>query len=221
MVYLLFTSYMTKKKRAIYIFISTFLGILYFYISFLVDKDIFRGIDYGSMKKVQAVVSRGFDLPFSICTFFGSSETTLLAIGIIFFVLFWKKKHIFLGLFLYFTIFIIELMGKFFIFHPSPPKILNRYVFDFHLPSSFIVHTESSYPSGHMARSAYVAVILLFLLFLSKIKRFKKGILFFLLFLFIGIMFYSRIYLGEHWFSDCLGGLLLGSSIATLTMGFW
>lgn len=221
MVYSLFANYMTKKKRLAYIFISIFLGILYFYISFFVSSDVFRSIDYENMRKIQTGVSRSFDLPFSIFTFLGSSEITFLTIIVIFLAVLWRKKHIFWGLFLYFTIFIMELMGKLFIFHPSPPKMLNRYVFDFHFPSSFIIHTESSYPSGHMMRSAYVAVILFSLLFLSKLKRFKKGVLFCFLCFFVGTMFLSRIYLGEHWFSDCVGGLLLGSGIATLTMGFW
>lgn len=212
---------MTRRGRSICVGISVFLGILYLYLSFLVDKDVFRMIDYESMVGMQNSINHKLDLPFSILTVLGSSEVTFLILLIIFIAFFLVKKRFFWGLLLYFVIFIIELAGKLVIYHPVPPITLNRYVLDFHLPSSFVVHTNFAYPSGHMARISFLSVVLLFLLSLTKNSLLKKIIIIIVIASFTAVIFISRIYLGEHWLSDVMGGLILGAGIATLAISFW
>jgi membrane-associated phospholipid phosphatase len=212
---------MKRKERLICIGISALFGISYIYLSFLVDKDVFRAIDYEIMIRWQNSISHIFDLPFSTLTLLGSSEITLLILIIIFTAVLIVKRHMFFGLLLYPVIFIIELVGKLLIYHPAPPITLNRYVLDFHLPSSFVVHTDFSYPSGHMARISFLSIILLFLLWIMKNSLTRKLALAVMIFTFVLITFISRVYLGEHWLSDVVGGLILGSGIATLAISFW
>lgn len=211
----------TGKKRKFFIISSLILGFVYIILSYFVGHDAFRNIDYSALIESQKLISHHLDTPFSVLTLLGSSEITIILLGIIFLVVLIKKRHNFFGLSLFFLIFIIELAGKLFIYHPSPPTIFNRYSLEFHLPSSFVVNTNFSFPSGHVSRSTFLLVILLILITAQKLPRLNKIIaasFTILIFLFILI---SRIYLAEHWFSDVLGGIILGGSLATLALGFW
>ncbi len=69
---------------------------------------------------------------------------------------------------------------------------------------------SDSFPSGHVLLFAGVFGFLLYLSFTNIKHSFLRAFLctlFFLLILLVGI---SRIYLGDHWFSDVLGAYLLG-----------
>lgn len=190
-------------------------------ISYLVSLDIFRDMDYKLMVNLQNYLDWYFDTPLSFFTLLGSTELSLIILAAVFIWVLYYKKHLFLSLFLFFIIYLIELSGKLLLFHPKPPQIFNRYAFDFHFPSSFIVNTLSSYPSGHMARSTFLSLIILYLI-LGKFKYgFRRICYSSLVVIFILLMFISRIFLGEHWFSDVIGGLILGSLAASLTLALW
>jgi undecaprenyl-diphosphatase len=210
-----------KFKNQVYGISSILIGILYFILCYLVNKDIFRTFDFTVMQGFQSITPRFVDLPFSILTLTGSSEFTAFVLVIIFLLILWKKKRYFSSLSLFFSIFIFEIFGKLFIYHPFPPPLFNRNVLPIKLPSSFIVHTNFSYPSGHMARSSFIAGILLYIILRSKLSREKKIVIAVLFFIYILCMVYSRVYLGEHWLTDVLGGMLLGISVSLLSVAFW
>jgi len=208
-----------KLRRKI-IFLSFCASLLFIVLAFFVHKDVFRSVDYQSMMSLQRLFPAWADIPFSILTLTGSSEVILLAIFTIFVFLYIRKKILFTGIFLIVAIYVIELLGKLSIYHPHPPTMLNRYVFSFYMPSSFLVKTNFSFPSGHMARSVFIACIFIYFIYCLRKNVRSRRFLMVLTGFYIISMIISRIYLGEHWLSDVLGGVLLGFSVAGFALVF-
>lgn len=212
---------MTKNQKSKYFVASAILGLTFLILSYFVNKDVFRTIDYDALIAFQTTFGRFVDLPFSILTLLGFTEITFTMAAIIFTILFFRKRRFFSEIFLIFLINIIEVAGKMIIYHPKPPAVLNRYALDIFFPSSFVVSTNFAFPSGHMARTTFLSIVILYFL-LSATKNKMLRVLFIAsAVLFILAVFVSRIYLAEHWLSDVIGGLLLGGSLATFAISFW
>jgi len=211
---------MTLKDRLKLIFLSFILLAAFVIFSFLVSKELLVNIDFDTTVRLQNKIPRSFDYPLSFLSLVATFELSLLYLLSIFILVAIKYKKFFFGLFTFFVILLLELMGKIFIFHPAPPYMFFRYVLGFSFPSSYI-HTNYSYPSGHMSRTAFFIVIILFIVHKYIKNKFLRWSIS-LVFLGLGMsMLVSRIYLGEHWFSDVLGGILLGTSIASFSLVFW
>ncbi|HWI31570.1 MAG TPA: phosphatase PAP2 family protein [Microbacterium sp.] len=84
-----------------------------------------------------------------------------------------------------------------------------KHVFGRARPEEIIVISDfGSFPSGHVANAATIAVAV-WVLF-PRIWVALVGAAYILL------MAFSRTYLGAHWFSDTIGGMLVGASAALL-----
>lgn len=212
---------MTVKNRLLFLSKTLFLMFIFAVLSIFVHFDFFRNFDFQSMLNSQKLSNTMVDYVFSAFTLMGSTEIVFILIIIIFSFFYFSQKKLRFAVYLYILIYPLELLGKLLIYHPKPPITLNRYVFDFHLPSSYIIETSYSFPSGHMARSAFLAALLFVLLSKSGIKNKNKIMFSVIIVFYILLMFLSRIYLGEHWFSDVLGGTLLGLAVANLTLALW
>lgn len=205
---------MIKKKFLTLVSVLLFLSFIFF--SYLVAKELFTRVDFDTTVRLQNHIDRSWDLPFSVLSIVGSLEITGLIWVVIFVYLLLKRKFLTsLSLLLLPIALAIELFGKVFVYHPGPPFLFYRGVLNFNFPSHYI-STDYSYPSGHVLRTSFLLIFLI-LIILFKGKRFLNLSIAFFLFVFLLLMLISRIYLGEHWTSDVIGGLLLGGSLGLLS----
>ena len=88
----------------------------------------------------------------------------------------------------------IEAVLKRTLAHPPPPDESVRSIA---LIPSIHVAFPNSFPSGHVLRVTFLAAIV------HGVPTWISGAL-------VLLMVASRVYLAEHWLSDCIGGLALG-----------
>ena len=83
------------------------------------------------------------------------------------------------------------------------------------------VLNSASVPSGHVIQFTVFCGFLMFVVYTQlKPSWLRNGLLTFLG-LVIALMGPSRIYLGQHWFSDVMGAYVLGSLWLVVTIGFY
>ncbi len=212
---------MLKVKFRIFLFlISSGIFAIFTLFSYTVAKEMWQSVDFDTTVKLQDHISRRFDLEFSYFSLVGSAEVTFAIAGFIsIFNLIRFKVWSSLGWLMVIPASAVEIFGKLVLFHPGPPVLFHRSILETTLPS-FYIHTNFSYPSGHMIRTTFLTTALLIVGLSTTKNNFTKLIFLILAIGFIFIMGLTRVYLGEHWLSDVVGGVMLGASCGILASVF-
>lgn len=184
--------------------------------SYKVAKEKFHQIDFDTTVKLQDHIPRKFDGYFSYFSLLASVEVTVgFCLVMAFWYLFKKRLLAAVAWMMILPASIGEVFGKLVLFHPSPPVLFRRSILPTNLPT-FYVHTDFSYPSGHMTRSIFILTIFFMVILHSRKDLSMKTLLLGGSVFLAAMMGLTRIYLGEHWLSDVIGGTVLG-----LGMGFF
>lgn len=202
------------KTRLSLFLVGVSLFIFFIFFSYLVHKNLFVHFDFDTTVKLQDKISRRFDGMFSVLSDIGAFEVMLVVLLVLLVV---RRKI--LGIFtlgLFGAFHLIELYGKFFVNHPPPPEFMIRTEKIINFPQ-FYVRSQFSYPSGHAGRAGFITAFLGVWVWQSKkLSRRTKICILGVLGVYDIAMFVTRIYLGEHWATDVIGGAILGGAFGIL-----
>lgn len=195
-----------KEKPSFRIF---FLAAAFLILTFFVAKQVMRPIDLSVTQWVQGFWFKDLDYVMSVFTLLGSIEFSSFAILVV--TWYWYRKHEWPGAFLYLFLFmafgLVELVLKHLVAYTEPGLEFNRNPIRWGLMS---VSTPYSFPSGHTFRSVFLFGMCYQWISRNGIRlSWKLAVQKVLLIGVIFVVCFSRIYLGDHWLSDVIGGFLL------------
>lgn len=193
------------------IVVAALLLIFFALLSKYEDREALRTLDFTVTVRVQDAVGRicgtRCDGALESVGFFASPAFSVVAVvGLTTLAAFDRKKKKFrpqaLVIPLLFALLTLaEIYGKSIVRHPAPPFFMLKNPTT--IFPTYHVFEEFSYPSGHAARAVFLALLL---------WRRKVWVIVGLG-VYIGLIVASRVYLGQHWLSDIVGGLLLGLAL--------
>lgn len=208
-----FSSLFTKRSFFLFLLGSgSLLGFVLF--SYIVHHNHFTQFDFDMTVKLQDHISRRFDSWFSFLSTIGSFEPVLIILLVLLAI---RRKLMGIFTLCFFALLhVLEIYGKTFVDHLPPPEFMVRTEHLIQMPQ-FNVRLQNSYPSGHLGRALFMTVFLAVITaYTKKLNRTQKVFIFTVLALYDIIMGVSRIYLGEHWATDVIGGSLLGAAFGLI-----
>lgn len=185
---------MEKKINYIYIFLIL-ITIIW---TILVMRDSFLSLDNNIYNSVISFKNETLTTIFKIITSLASVKFIIVIFIISLLGLIKYKKGIFFSIIICLDT-IVNLIVKKIIGRNRPDKI-----------NWLVIEKGYSFPSGHAMISITFYGLLIYFITKSNIKKSTKILLSIILGVLILLIGLSRIYLGVHYFSDVIGGLLWG-----------
>jgi len=193
---------MPKNLKLVLILLLTLI-ISFIFLSFFIAGHPILPFDLKVSIAMQQYQAEWLDKVMLAISFFGElpwSLLSVLVVAAIFYAKKYKRESYFIALTLFSGLIILGV--KNIINRPRPTSFYVRLV---------EVNRFQSYPSGHVL--SYVLFFGFLIVLMQNLKTIPKKIRTFITYLsvFLVVMIApSRIYLGAHWFTDTLGGFILG-----------
>lgn len=185
-------------------------AVVFLALAVLVAVGATRALDLAVIRSFQSIASDPLDFLANAHTLVGQLAVTLTAAAMLMVVIWrrhggsaWLAPAFILGTGA------IELVFKFMLRHPSPPE---EFVRAYHNVLGMRLGSPSSFPSGHVARLAFLA-LLLATLYPSRWTGIVAAA-------FVALTVFARVYIGDHWISDALAGLALGTGAGAAAIGW-
>ena len=191
-----------RKKLIIIDIITIILIILLILMFFGINLGFFTKIDTFTYNLIKTTINPTLTRIFKIITFLGSTIGIIIISIIILLLLKDNNKRILYLIIVGVGVALNSLLKV--LIHRPRPDVLK-----------LVTENTYSFPSGHTLASSLVIGFLLFLIWESsgKLKKSHKVLLSPLLVIISILIVISRIYLGAHYLTDCLGAYLLASII--------
>lgn len=191
------------KNRTFILTLLSLLIISFIWLSIYVAQNPFIPMDLSISKVVQAIQFKGLDNIMLAISIFGELPFSLLSVLLVAFIFFktgFKREGYFVALTLLSGLIILGIKNL--IDRPRPTEFYVRLV---------EINRFQSYPSGHTL--SYVLFFGFLIVLMNHLKNINNRLRMSLIVISYFLIFtipVSRIYLGAHWFTDVLGGVLLG-----------
>jgi membrane-associated phospholipid phosphatase len=205
-------------NRGLLIFAGVLLGAALL-VTLAVQLGGFHSTDVRVLRYLQGRASTGQDIALALLTYLGGIEVTLAIALLLGLALFKGLRLLAVGPAVVIVLASgVELAGKHLVHQVAPPLSALRW-------PGFLPHVSHqvglySFPSGHVMRSTILYGLILYLAERWELFGRDSSRLSPVLAILVVLMGYAVLYLGWHWFTDALGGALLGLAILVASIAF-
>lgn len=211
------------RQRLIFLFSSVFgLGAFYVF-SRLVKRGYLTQFDFDMTVRLQDNLPVRLDPYWEDIAFFVSPISSIVAVIILIIVAFIIHKRFITRISsamigISFALLVAaEVYGKTIVTQNAPPFFLLKNP-TAHFPT-YHVFDVNSYPSGHAGRSMFLAIILGYFVYTRVKKQYVRIATIGLLVSLVLAVAVGKVYLGQHWTSDIIGGWIVGVAFAIAAIG--
>jgi membrane-associated phospholipid phosphatase len=191
-----------RKKQTVY-YLLALITAGFLLLTLFVYLDPLSGIDREFSEEIQEHRNVHLDNAMRLISWFGympNSVFLVLATALLFFILKYKRE----ALYVLCTLLtgVVSSLIKLIVNRPRPMPSLVRIMEK---------TSQQSFPSGHVSfYIVFFGFLILLMYRLPSVSKFSRRVVASVCLILIFTVPVSRIYLGAHWFTDVLAGLLLG-----------